>query len=214
MYLPRIQAYPQSGGLVGGSTHVPSLPFRLACTFEQTVRRPHVHGGASLLRSLDVGHGATPTQGKNGRRLDTHRFARCRLGGHCACRWTGHQGCLGLLRTSLHQTRALIGRACDVDGTDSARPSFDARPGRASWGVDWRDALRPDTSTTARRAAEGKGGAAWRRDRTRAQPRAAPGFGREHGEHGEDPPLARSEHRGTPAGRGGESYPQRKVQVH
>ena len=40
MYLPGIQAYPQSGRLVGGSTHVPSLPFRLACTFEQTVRRP------------------------------------------------------------------------------------------------------------------------------------------------------------------------------
>ena len=37
----------------------------------------------------------------------------------------------------------------------------------------WRDALRPDTLCTARRVAEGKGGAAWRRDRTRAQPRAA-----------------------------------------
>jgi len=36
-----------------------------------------------------------------------------------------------------------------------------------------RDALRPDVSWRSRRAAEGKGGAAWRRDRTRAQPRAA-----------------------------------------
>ena len=39
--------------------------------------------------------------------------------------------------------------------------------------------------------------------------RAAPPGG-EHGEHGEDPPLARSEHRGTPFGRAGESYPQRR----
>lgn len=53
------------------------------------------------------------------------------------------------------------------------------------------------TRPAPRRAAEGMGGAAWRRDRSHAQPRAAPGFGREHGEHGEDPPLARSEHRGT-----------------
>ncbi len=63
-----------------------------------------------------------------------------------------------------------------------------------------RDAPRPDASWRLRRAAEGKGGAFWRRDRSRAQPRTAPGFGREHGEHGEDPPLARSEHRGTYAG--------------
>ncbi len=62
------------------------------------------------------------------------------------------------------------------------------------------DAPRPDASRRLRRAAEGKGGAAWRRDRSRAQPRTAPGFGREHGEHGEDPPLVRSEHRGTHAG--------------
>jgi hypothetical protein len=52
-----------------------------------------------------------------------------------------------------------------------------------------RDAPRPDATRRLRRAAEGKGGAAWRRDRSRAQPRAATGFGREHGEHGEDPPL-------------------------
>jgi len=78
----------------------------------------------------------------------------------------------------------------------------------------WRDALRPDTSVTARRAAEGKGGAVWRWDRSRAQPCVAPGFGREHGEHGEDPPLARSEHRGTYTGYPrGMSYPQRKVQI-
>jgi len=32
---------------------------------------------------------------------------------------------------------------------------------------------RPDAFRRLRRAAEGKGGAAWRRDRTRAQPRAA-----------------------------------------
>ena len=56
-----------------------------------------------------------------------------------------------------------------------------------------RDALRPDTFCPTRRAAEGKDGAAWRRDRTRAQPL----LGGEHGEHGEDLPLACSEHRGT-----------------
>ncbi len=37
-----------------------------------------------------------------------------------------------------------------------------------------RDALRPDATWRLRRAAEGKGGAAWRRDRTRAQPRTGP----------------------------------------
>ena len=63
-----------------------------------------------------------------------------------------------------------------------------------------RDAPRPDATRWLRCAAEGKGGAAWRRDRSRAQPRAAPCFGREHGEHGEDPPLARSEHGGTHTG--------------
>ncbi len=42
----------------------------------------------------------------------------------------------------------------------------------------WRDALCPNTSTAARRAVEGKGGAAWRRDRTRAQPRTGPVSGR------------------------------------
>ncbi len=65
-----------------------------------------------------------------------------------------------------------------------------------SWASVWRDALCPDTYHPAWRAAEGKGDAAWHRDRTRAQPRTAPAFGREHGEHGENPPLARSEHRG------------------
>jgi hypothetical protein len=73
---------------------------------------------------------------------------------------------------------------------------FDAGPAGLLASM-WRDALRPDILHSLRRAAEGKGGAAWRRDRSRAQPRAAPGFGREHGEHGEDPPFARSEHRGT-----------------
>jgi len=67
-----------------------------------------------------------------------------------------------------------------------------------------RDALRPDAFRRLRRAAEGKGGAAWRRDRSHADPP----LGGEHGEHGEDPPLARSEHRGTPVARGSESYPQ------
>ena len=57
-----------------------------------------------------------------------------------------------------------------------------------------RDAFRPDPSATHQRAAQGKGGAVSRRDRSHAQ---RP-FGREHGEHGEDPPLTRSEHRGTP----------------
>lgn len=32
-----------------------------------------------------------------------------------------------------------------------------------------------------------------------ARSHAQPPFGGEHGEHGEDPPLARSEHRGTPS---------------
>jgi len=36
-----------------------------------------------------------------------------------------------------------------------------------------RDVPRPDASRRLRRAAEGKGGAVWRQDRTRAQPRAA-----------------------------------------
>ena len=35
-----------------------------------------------------------------------------------------------------------------------------------------RDALRPDTPRWLRRAAEGKGGAPWRRDRSHADPRA------------------------------------------
>ena len=59
-----------------------------------------------------------------------------------------------------------------------------------------RDALRPDAPRRHRRAAEGKGGR-----RPGPQPRAATRsrpLGGEHGEHGEDPPLARSEHRGTP----------------
>jgi len=63
-------------------------------------------------------------------------------------------------------------------------------PGAASMA---RGVPRPDASRRLRRAAEGKGGAAWHRDRTHAQPP----LGGEHGEHGEDPPLARSEHRGT-----------------
>ena len=41
-----------------------------------------------------------------------------------------------------------------------------------------RDALRPDAFRRLRRAAEGKGGAAWRRDRSHAQPRAGPASGR------------------------------------
>ena len=39
-----------------------------------------------------------------------------------------------------------------------------------------------------------------RSDAIRQLWRAAEGFGREHGEHGEDPPLARSEHCGICAG--------------
>ena len=62
--------------------------------------------------------------------------------------------------------------------------------GRESKG---RNALRPDGSCRPRRAGPVKGGAAWRRDRSRAQPRAAEG---EHGEHGEDLPLDRAEHCG------------------
>jgi len=68
-------------------------------------------------------------------------------------------------------------------------------PGRRPL-VECRDALCPDPSRAPRRAAEGKGGAAWRRDRSHAQ---RP-LGREHGE---DPPFARSEHRGA--------YPSRAV---
>ncbi len=37
-----------------------------------------------------------------------------------------------------------------------------------------RDTSRPDASRRLRRAAEGKGGAAWRRDRSRTQPRTGP----------------------------------------
>jgi len=37
-----------------------------------------------------------------------------------------------------------------------------------------RDAPRPDPFRAPRRAAEGKGGAAWRRDRSHAQPRTGP----------------------------------------
>jgi len=37
-----------------------------------------------------------------------------------------------------------------------------------------RDAPRPDATRRLRRAAKGKGGAVWRRDRSRAQPRAGP----------------------------------------
>ncbi len=37
-----------------------------------------------------------------------------------------------------------------------------------------RDAPRPDATQQPRRAAEGKGGATWRRDRSRAQPRTGP----------------------------------------
>ncbi len=76
-----------------------------------------------------------------------------------------------------------------------------------------RDALRPDASRWLRRATEVKGGAAWRRDRSHADPP----LGGEHGEHGEDPPLDRSERHGTHAGRQqrglstGRICPQRKV---
>ena len=67
-----------------------------------------------------------------------------------------------------------------------------------------RDAPRPDATRRLRCAAEGKGGGAWRRDRSRAQARLRA----EHGEHGEDPPLARSEHRGTSRAR---TYTRTKV---
>jgi len=40
---------------------------------------------------------------------------------------------------------------------------------------------------------------------------AQPPLGGEHGEHGEDPPLARSEHRGTRGFIAQVSYPQGKV---
>jgi len=49
-------------------------------------------------------------------------------------------------------------------------PLFD--PGRRPW-VECRDAPRPDPFRAPRRAAEGKGGAAWRRDRSHPEPRAA-----------------------------------------
>ena len=54
-------------------------------------------------------------------------------------------------------------------------PPFVRRPRGSALGASlWRDTLRPDTSTQRRRTAEGKGGAVWRRDRSRAQPRAGP----------------------------------------
>ncbi len=61
-----------------------------------------------------------------------------------------------------------------------------------------RDALRPDAfkAATARSGGQGR-----RRLAPGPEPRAAtrrPAWA-EHGEHGEDPPLARSEHRGTRA---------------
>jgi len=69
-----------------------------------------------------------------------------------------------------HVSRRAGGRGVEWIALPLVSPLFDARPGRASWASLWRDALRPDTSNAARRAAEGKGGAAWRRDR---KPRAA-----------------------------------------
>ncbi len=44
--------------------------------------------------------------------------------------------------------------------------------------------------------------------------RADPPFGGEHGEHGEDLPLTRSEHRGTPVARSSVSYPQGIARVY
>ncbi len=68
-------------------------------------------------------------------------------------------------------------------------PLFD--PGRRPW-VECRDAPRPDPSGAPRRAAEGKGGAAWRRDRSHAQ---RPASGASIASMARTP-LARSKHRG------------------
>ena len=67
-----------------------------------------------------------------------------------------------------------------------------------------RDALRPDAVWRLRRAAEGKGGASWGAGTGPARSHAQARLRAEHGEHGEDPPLARSEHRGTAAVRAAE----------
>lgn len=60
-----------------------------------------------------------------------------------------------------------------------------------------RDAFRPDGPTRLRRAAEVKGGPPSRAGTAATRTHAQRRLRREHGEDGEDPPLDRSEHRGT-----------------
>jgi hypothetical protein len=89
----------------------------------------------------------------------------------------------GLWRSSLRLlgpcwVKGCKGRdACLIQPASLSAPCSTLAGGRASMG--W-DAPRPDAPRRLRRVAEGKDGAAWRRDRSRAQPRAAtrrPGFG-------------------------------------
>ncbi len=83
----------------------------------------------------------------------------------------------GLWRPSLRLSDPCWVEECEGRDTCSVQPASLSAPcstlagGRALIG---RDAPRPDASWRLRRAAEGKGGASWRRDRSRAQPRAGP----------------------------------------
>ncbi len=76
------------------------------------------------------------------------------------------------------------------------------------------DALRPDAYRRLRRAAEGKGGAAWRRDRSHADPRAPAAWRGARGAW-RGPTLCpqRAPRHPFGAARSAESCPQRKVQV-
>ncbi len=76
----------------------------------------------------------------------------------------------------------------------------------------WRDApsSRHLPHGAARRAAEGKGGASWRRDRTRAQPRAGP-LGPSMASTGRTHPLPAASTGAPVLGAGSASCPQGKV---
>ena len=98
--------------------------------------------------------------------------------------------------------------SCDA-GANLVSPLFDARAaarfGRRCDGTPFVP-ISPSRRGAQRRARAVPLGTGTGPARSHAQPP----LGGEHGEHGEDPPLARSEHRGTPADRACESYPQRK----
>ena len=97
--------------------------------------------------------------------------------------------------------------ACPIQPTFLSAPCSTLAGGRALMG---QDAPRPDASRRLRRAAEGKGGAAWRRDRTRAQPRAGPAPGRAwRARRGPTPCPQRAPWHPRRLSTG-QSYPQRK----